>query len=292
MYEKLEQCPSCGHPKFHNYLICNDHSVSGESFALVRCDNCQLVFTNPRPSPSELPKYYESSAYISHTDTSDSLLHFVYRLVRKYTISKKVILVRKLRSPGTILDLGCGTGDFLKACRKSGWTVKGIEPNEQARTIASNKNQISIEQDILDLKKKEKFDVITAWHVLEHVVDLKETLKQLKKRLEKGGFLIIAVPNIDSHDFMHYKEYWAGLDVPRHLYHFSPKSFLTLAKKMKLNLVDTKPMKFDAFYVSLLSERYKSGKMNPISAFLQGYQSNKAAKSTGNYSSLIYILTK
>ncbi len=292
MYEKFDNCPSCAHPKFENFLICTDHSVSGESFALVKCANCNLIFTNPRPKPEELSKYYESKAYISHTDKANSLINLVYKIVRNFTLRSKTKLIRKYSNVGTVLDLGCGTGDFLKACKNKGWTTSGVELNETARRIAIEKTNSHIATNLSDISKGEKFDIITAWHVLEHVSDLKETIKQLKKRLVKGGHLIIAVPNIDSLDAKKYKQTWAALDVPRHLYHFSRSSFTTLAKKNLLKLVDIHPMKFDAYYVSLLSEKYKTGSMNPLPAFINGTNSNKSAKKTGDYSSLIYILTK
>lgn len=292
MYEKLENCPSCNHPQFENFLICKDHSVSQESFALVQCTNCQLIFTNPRPKKDELSKYYQSDDYISHTDASTSFINLLYKLARTFTLQAKLRTLRRYQRSGTILDYGCGTGDFLRTCLKARWSVQGIEPDEKARTIAENKLSITLKQDISEIPKNTKYDVITAWHVLEHVSDLRGTLKNLRKRLEKEGFLFIAVPNVTSHDAQHYREYWAAYDVPRHLYHFSQESFNSLITKSKLKLIDTLPMKLDAYYVSLLSERYLNGKNRFIPALIEGLESNNQGSKTGNYSSLIYVLTK
>lgn len=292
MYEKLEKCPSCDHPKFHNFLICEDHVVSHESFALVKCKNCQLIFTNPRPEESALGKYYESEEYISHTDKGNSLINIIYKTARYFTLRKKRRLIGKYSPIGTILDYGCGTGDFLKTCQQKKWKVIGVEPNDKANNIASSKLGTSIYQSLENLKGEDKVDVITAWHVLEHVSDLRETLKTLRKKLRKSGHLIIAVPNPDSFDAEHYAAHWAGFDVPRHLYHFTPDSLKTLVKRMKLELVQTIPMKLDAYYVSLLSEKNRSGKGSFIAALMKGAQSNLRASKTGNYSSLIYILKK
>jgi len=289
MYEKLEVCPVCKNTSFSNFLICKDHSISGESFALTQCKKCSFVFTNPRPDESTLPGYYESEDYISHSNKSNSLINFIYKLVRNYTLQQKIKLIKKYTSEKKILDYGCGTGEFLQACQKKGFNTIGFEPNQSARNQTIDKGIQTVES-LDDLK--EKVDVITAWHVIEHVPDLKKTIKTLKKKLNKEGILIIALPNLNSYDAKYYKEYWAGLDVPRHLYHFTQESFGTLIAKTKLSLIDTVPMYFDSYYVSMLSEKYREGKNNFLKAFKVGYTSNREAKKTGEYSSLIYILNK
>ena len=290
MYEKLEECPVCKHSQFTNYLICDDHSVSGESFALVKCDKCSLVFTNPRPEQSSLPDYYQSDQYISHTDKGNSLINFIYKLVRKYTITRKIKLIDKLnRGSGSLLDYGCGTGDFIKAANKKGWHAYGYEPDKDAKNIASARNP----DKILDKIENHNgpFDIITAWHVIEHVSELNKTIKNLKKILAPDGHLIIALPNHKSYDAAYYKEFWAGYDVPRHLYHFDQESIKSFASKFKLRLIHTLPMKFDSFYVSMLSEKYR-GNGNLFNAMKTGLKSNKKASKTNDYSSLIYIFQK
>ena len=292
MYEKIESCPSCAHPKFDNFIICRDHLVSEESFALVKCKKCELIFTNPRPDEQSLPNYYESDEYISHSDKANSLINFLYKQVRKYSLRKKRKLISEYCRPGTLLDYGCGTGDFLMECEKNKWSVSGIEPNEKARLLASQKVNGSIQADLKSLSKGTKFDIITAWHVLEHVVDVTETLKRLRKQLENNGTLIIAMPNPNSYDAEHYKEYWAAYDVPRHLYHFTPESFEQLVKPRKLTIVKRVPLFFDSFYVSMLSEKYMGNKSPLVKGLLIGRKSNRKAKQTRQYSSLIYILKK
>ena len=289
MYEKLEVCPVCKHTDFKNFLICTDHSISGESFALNQCTKCSVVFTNPRPSESALPKYYEDPNYISHQNKSTNLINFVYKLVRNYTLSRKVRLLQKYSAGTTVLDYGCGTGDFLATCQKKGYTTYGYEPNPLAREQAESKGLTVVE----DIKKiKDDVDIITAWHVLEHVSELRKTVKILRKKLSKTGILVIAVPNLNSHDSAYYKEYWAALDVPRHLYHFTQHSFGKLLEATKLKLIHTIPMHFDSYYVSLLSEKYKNQKDNYFQALKRGYLSNQKAKKTGEYSSLIYVVRK
>ena len=289
MYEKLEACPTCKNTQFSNYLICTDHCVSEESFALIKCSKCELVFTNPRPTEDKLPGYYQSEEYISHTNKATSPINLIYKIVRNYTLKQKLKLLNSLSDKGTILDYGCGTGNFLHTCKQSGWNTYGYEPDTKAKSLAIE-NDIQIVNSLKEIHQE--IDVISAWHVIEHVNKLRETLKKLRSLLKKGGFMIIAVPNIQSLDAKHYREYWAAYDVPRHLYHFSQQSFGKLIAKSKLSLVDTLPMKFDAYYVSMLSERYKTGKNNYLKAIDIARRSNTEAIKTGEYSSLIYILQK
>ena len=290
MFEKLDLCPSCGHPKFQNHLICTDHSVSGESFALVKCDKCELIFTNPRPALDQLASYYQSEDYISHTNRANNLVNQVYKIVRSITLRKKFQLINGLTEKRQLLDFGCGTGHFLHFCEGRGWTSTGVEPYLNARTQAGSNIKGKVHDNLESIRGS--FDIITAWHVIEHVPDLNETLKQLTKRLEKNGFLIIALPNCCSYDAAYYKDNWAGYDVPRHLYHFTKKSFTSLIAKHKLKLIKTLPMKYDTYYVSLLSEKYINGKNRLFPAYQLGRKSNAKAKLDGVYSSLIYVLSK
>nr|WP_271487723.1 class I SAM-dependent methyltransferase [Polaribacter sp.] len=241
------------------------------------------------PVPLILEKYYQSEDYISHTDAKKSLFDKVYQIVKRHTLKRKVMLLDSfLTEEKTVLDIGAGTGDFLQACKKNHWKVAGVEPSFKAREIAKNKT-ISLEKD-LSFFKGQKFDVITLWHVLEHVENLETYTQSLKDLLKENGTLLIAVPNYKSFDATHYGAFWAAFDVPRHLWHFSQTSIQKIFALVSLNLIREIPMKFDAYYVSLLSEKYKNGKMNILKSFWIGFQSNRKAKKNSEYSSLIYIL--
>jgi len=274
-----------------SFLKVTDHSVSKEKFELIENTEFGFLVTTPLPDISELPKYYETEEYISHTDTKRNLFEKVYHLVREYAIKNKVALINKEQLKGSLLDIGCGTGDFLNAAKSNGWNVTGIEPNEKARTIANTKTVNNV-FDITKLESlpAESFDVISLWHVLEHLPELENHIQVFKKLLKPNGSLIIAVPNHKSFDANYYKEFWAAYDVPRHLWHFSQNSIKNIFAKFEMNVIKTLPMKFDAFYVSLLSEKYKTGKQNPFKAFLIGLRSNLKAKQSSEYSSLIYVL--
>ena len=291
MYEKIEQCPICKNTLFDNHLICEDYTTSYESFAIVKCTKCNFLITNPRPEKDRLGDYYKNDQYISHTDTANSPINLAYKLVRNYTLGTKEKLLRQLtKKPLKLLDYGCGTGDFVKKTRAKSWQAFGYEPDEDARNIAIQKNGNIIYDTIESLT--EPVDVVTAWHVIEHVPDLQNTLKKLKSLLVDNGYLILALPNHKSYDSEYYEEYWAAYDVPRHLYHFDQDVIEALASKLKMTLRAIEPMKFDSYYVSLLSEKYRFGTMNPIRAFWIGFWSNLKARASGEYSSIIYIIKK
>ncbi len=269
------------------FLNCKDHTVSGETYEVMINESHDMLVTSP--VPIDLENYYKSDDYISHTDSKKSLFDKVYQKVRNYTLKKKISLLNSFKvTEKNVLDLGAGTGDFLKICKENNWNVFGVEPNKEARKIAKNKNVLLV-PDITSFHNKQ-FDVITMWHVLEHVANLTEYIKMLKTLLKENGRLIIAVPNYKSYDAAYFNEFWAAYDVPRHLWHFSQKSIHKLFSEVGMVVEKTLPMKFDAYYVSLLSEKYKSGKIKPVKSFWIGFKSNLKAKQTTEYSSLIYII--
>ncbi len=269
-----------------------DFSVSGEDFMLVFDDEFEYFKTTPQPREDELSAYYKSDDYISHTDAKRNTLEKLYHFIKSIALRQKVNLINALHTDSNLLlDIGCGTGDFLKTASDKSWQVLGIEPNEQARTIANVKTNNSVfDLEKLDQLKDNSFDVITLWHVLEHLPNLDQQLSTLKRLLKPNGAIIIAVPNYKSYDAQVYNSFWAAYDVPRHLWHFSKKSISKLFQSYQMKVVQMKPMYFDAFYVSLLSEKYKSGHYNYLKAFWVGLTSNFKAMRSGEYSSLIYIV--
>jgi SAM-dependent methyltransferase len=288
---KYTNCPVCKNQNFQPYMTCEDHTVSHEKFTIVSCDACNFKFTNPIPEIQNLGNYYKSEDYISHSNTKKGIVSQVYHLVRNYTLKQKLDLVSSYVSRGTLLDYGCGTGMFLNVCQKAGWNAMGMEPDSGARNIGSGMGLQVYEnkEALLSAKPEVRFNAITLWHVLEHVTDLEETLRFFKTHLNRNGVLIIAVPNYTSFDAEHYKEHWAAYDLPRHLYHFEVHSISRLMKTAGFVLEKTLPMKFDSFYVSLLSEKYKTGKVRFLNAFFTGLRSNLKAKKAEHYSSVIYV---
>jgi len=294
---KVDTCPICKGIGFSSFLYCADHSVSHETFPLVRCDTCSFLMTSPRPADTQLAKYYMSEAYTSHIKDGKSVFDSVYLFARSFTLKWKLSLIRRYHSSrnGQLLDFGCGVGEFLKISAKNGWSITGIEPSEVARTNADPAVQPFILPSSTDIQEKSKtFDAITAWHVLEHVPNLNENIAELKGMLQPNGTMFIAVPNHNSWDAKHYAEYWAAYDVPRHLWHFNIQSMTQLLSAHSLTVVSVLPMRLDAYYVSLLSEQYlgRTPVVRLTNTLINGFRSNYLARKNKEYSSLIYIVKK
>jgi 2-polyprenyl-3-methyl-5-hydroxy-6-metoxy-1,4-benzoquinol methylase len=270
------------------FLKVKDHSVSGETFELLYDSDLDMLITHPQPSLEKLPSYYESVDYISHTDGSRTVFEKMYQFVKGIALKNKLKLINSQSQKGRILDIGAGVGDFLSVAKNDGWETIGIEPSEKAKAIAIKKG-VSFVNDFSQLENN-SFDVITMWHVLEHVPDLENQIATLKRLIKPDGTILIAVPNFKSYDANYYKEFWAAFDIPIHLWHFSKTAIEKLFSKEDLKLTKVIPMKFDSFYVSLLSEKYKTGKMNFLKAFYIGWKSNSFGNKNAEFSSHIYVL--
>ncbi len=292
----LTTCPCCASSAIYPVLSAKDHTVSNEVFEIWHCDDCTIRFTQSVPASADIGPYYQSAAYVSHSDTQKGFINRLYHIIRNHTLSTKRKLVQKVsgKKTGTLLDVGAGTGAFVNTMQTAGWKITGLEPDDIARTNAEHKYGLNLlSPDLLNTLDAEHFDVITLWHVLEHVHELHPYLENFHRLLKPGGRLLIAVPNYTSYDAIHYKGFWAAYDVPRHLYHFSPKGMELLARKKGFGLEAVQPMWFDSFYVSMLSEQYKNGSANIVGAVWNGLISNfKAAGNNKKGSSLIYILFK
>lgn len=276
------------HSGLKPYLNCKDYLVSDESYEIMKNERYDMLVTSP--VPADLSEYYENEKYISHTDSKKTIFDKVYQFVKKISIRRKYKLIKKFNTHKKILDIGAGTGDFLSFFRSKGWNVYGVEPNSKARDLAQKKG-IELKEKMTTYYYKE-FDVITMWHVLEHIPDIKTYINRLKGILSDTGVLFIAVPNFKSYDAKYYKEYWAAYDVPRHLWHFSQQAIERLFSEIDMTVIEKHPLRFDAYYASLLSEKYKTGKKNILKALYIGWRSNKKAQRTTEYSSIIYILKK
>ena len=291
--ETVHQCPVCGNEAFVPYLTCTDYLVSQKPFAIQQCSQCSFRLTNPRPDASEIGSYYKSDQYISHNDEGGGLISSVYRGVRSYTLKQKLRLINRLNDgPGRLLDVGCGTGAFLETVKTGKWTVVGMEPDANARLISAQKINGTIAPDLMSVATDEPFDVITLWHVLEHIPDLANTIQLLNRLITSTGAVVIAVPNSDSYDAKFYQQHWAAYDVPRHLHHFTPTTIEPLFRKHGFVLAEKRPMLFDAFYIAMLSSRYRTGKTNYAESVRVGLTSNARAKRTGQASSIIYVFRK
>jgi 2-polyprenyl-3-methyl-5-hydroxy-6-metoxy-1,4-benzoquinol methylase len=292
----ITTCVICNGTIFLNDKACKDYTVSKDVFTLIKCTSCDFTITSPRPNDEELGNYYISEDYISHSNETKSITDKIYAIARNYTLKWKTKLIEKhtKNTIPSILDFGAGTGTFVKACADKGWKTKGVEPSKIARYAGDPSIKEFLTENLKGIKEKD-FDVITLWHVLEHVPDVKQTLKDLIERVKDSGYLFIAVPNKNSYDAKAYGNYWAGYDVPRHLWHFSQENMKTLMASEGLTVEKIVPMKLDSFYVSLLSANYKYPNqklLNLIRGFIVGLTSNINATIDGEYSSLLYIIKK
>lgn len=289
-------CPVCGSVNIYKALTAKDYTVSGEVFDIWECGDCYLRFTQNVPDAAAILPYYKSDAYVSHTNTKKGIVNRLYHLVRERTLVQKRAIIKKETNieNGRLLDVGAGTGAFVSVMQQAGWSVVGLEPDEGARNHGITDFHVDLQPvDSLFSLVAQSFDAITLWHVLEHVHRLHEYMETFYQLLKISGTLVIAVPNYTSADAVHYEEYWAAYDVPRHLYHFSPQSMDVLAQKHGFEVVHRLPMKYDSFYVSMLSESHRFRKNNLLKAFIAGWHSNREAGTKADkFSSVIYILRK
>lgn len=290
------QCPVCKSTALQHVFNVKDYTVSHQHFEILECKSCSLRFTQDVPDQQSIGAYYKSEEYISHTNTSKGFINQLYQKVRKRTMMQKAAIIKQYThlKAGRVLDIGCGIGTFLHTMKGQGWTVKGLEPDYDARKLAKEIYGLDIQpsHELFALEKKQ-FNAITMWHVLEHVHELHQYVAQLKELIADDGKIFIAVPNYTSKDAEVYKEFWAAYDVPRHLYHFSPQSMQQLMQLHGLKIIQHLPMWYDSFYVSMLSNKYKSGSTNFISPGLHGLSSNiNAWGNVQECSSLIYIIEK
>jgi SAM-dependent methyltransferase len=289
-------CPLCSSEKIALHLNCNDHFISKKDFAIFKCSACGFTFTQDYPEEDEIGQYYESDNYISHSDTSDGFSNKLYRIARRIMLRRKKNLIGNIShlKRGTILDIGSGTGYFVATMRRAGWNASGIEINEKARNFSVTHFGLDVDPpDRIKAYESNSFDCITLWHVLEHFHDPFKNISEIHRLLKPGAICIVALPNSNSFDANHYNRFWAAWDVPRHLWHFEPSTFRIFSEKQGFILESLRTLPLDVFYISLLSERYKSSSISYFRAistalvftFMSFFNRKRC-------SSIIYILRK
>lgn len=287
-----QNCPLCGSSSIQPLLQTTDWLVTQEEFTVAQCSACQITFTQNVPSPDLIAPYYETNEYLSHNDQPTTLFGRVYHAVKKINTALKIRTIENGVSSGRIFEIGAGTGDLLRSLQKRGWTVNGTEINDQARQKAESKlstKLYSTTNGCLHVSQNSQ-DRVIMMHSLEHIYDIDDTLKFVKHIIKPNGNFIVAVPNFASADSRHYKEKWAALDVPRHLYHFTPETLSALLNKYGFELAHQTVMPFDAYFISILSENNKNkGLFTIIIAGIKAsYFLILSLLITRNSSSLIY----
>lgn len=287
------KCPWCGSDKAQINLWLKDEFLSKEDFHICECLSCGLLYTMPRPPKEKLGEYYKSEEYYSHQENTKGFIPKVYEAVKKVNLKHKYQIATEGKEVGTLLDIGCGVGDFIHTAEEQGWEAIGVEPSDDAKSIARTR----IKGNIINSEELEKladasFDLITMWHVLEHVDELRWQVEQLQRLVKPEGRIVIAVPNYKSYDGQYYKEHWAAYDVPRHLNHFNKQTITKIFKTSGLELKKTDKLIWDAYYISYMSELYKHHKFPLIKGAWQGLVSNCKARRSGEWSSMVYIFEK
>ena len=287
------KCPWCQSEKAHKHLSLKDYFLTQEPFEIMVCEECGLLYTTPKPFDEKIGDYYKSDEYYSHQENKKGFIPRVYEAVKSVNLKHKIAIATQGKEPGRLLDIGCGVGDFLHFAEQNGWQCTGAEPSDDASSIAKKriKAEIMLPKDLEKLPD-ESFDVITMWHVLEHVSDLQWQVNQLNRLLKKGGRLVIALPNFRSYDAQYYKDKWAAYDVPRHLNHFSQDSIAKIFNINGLIQNQTQKLVWDAFYISFMSEKYRQKSLPLLRGIYRGMISNLKAKKSGEWSSLVYVFEK
>lgn len=292
--EKMNnKCPWCGSEKAQIILWLKDEFLTKEEFHICECQNCGLLYTMPRPSKDKIGEYYKSEIYYSHQENKKGFIPKIYETVKKVNLKYKYKLATSEISKGKLLDIGCGVGDFIHLAEEQGWECTGVEPSEDAKVIARKR----IRANVLTSEEIEQipdatFDLITMWHVLEHVDDLNWQVEQLHRLIKPQGRIVIAVPNYTSYDAQFYREQWAAYDVPRHLSHFNKTTLTKIFKTKGLELKKVEKLIWDAYYISYMSEQYKHHSLPLVRGAFHGFLSNLKARRSGEWSSLVYVFVK
>lgn len=291
-----DKCPLCNSGAIKKRFACIDNFATGESFDIYECKECGLAFTQGIPDEKEIGRYYESPTYISHSNTNRGLVNRIYHLARRIMLQKKARLIQRLTllKNGKILDYGAGTGHFARTMAAKGWDVTAIEKSDKARELALKEFGFEMlpTEALADIEDK-SLDVVTMWHVMEHIQEPDKMWKELYRILDDTGIAVIALPNSASYDAQRYKEQWAAYDVPRHLWHFTPSTIMHWGEKHGFLLERQYTMPFDGFYISMLSEKNKGSRLHAIRGFWNGLKGWIAqSKRRSASSSIIYVFRK
>ena len=288
-----DKCPWCGSENAQLHLELKDLFLTQEPFKILECKECGLLYTTPRPNKDEIGRYYKSEEYYSHQENKEGFIPKVYEKVKSVNLKNKYGIATEGKEKGKALDIGCGVGDFLHTMEQHGWDCTGVEPSEDAKVIAKKR----IKGQLLSSEEQENlpdssFDIITMWHVLEHVDDIRWQIQQLHRLCKPGGRIIIALPNYKSYDGQYYKAEWAAYDVPRHLNHFNKETLIKILEESGLRHVKTEKLVWDAYYISYMSEKYRKHSIPLLRGAFRGLVSNCKARKTGEWSSLVYVFER
>ena len=270
-------------------LKAKDHLVSKETFEIKWSEKCNYAETS-LPKDILLSRYYETDNYNSHKTQTKSFLDLLYKTVQKSMLYYKTGFIRP-RIKGNVLDVGGGVGVFAAYLAHKKFEIAVVEPNKKGLETCTKKG-LNTYLSVADLPSNKRYSATTMWHVLEHLTAPEKTLQELRALMETDALLIIAVPNFNSHDARYYGSEWAALDVPRHLWHFTHKGLIDLVEPLGFVVIAQKPLWFDVFYISYLSEKNRRKKLPFLRGLLVGTICTFRALIDGEHSSNIYVFKK
>lgn len=289
-------CPACGGTDHVDLYNAKDHLVSGKEFLIRKCNACDMGWTVDPPAESDAGAYYVSEEYISHTDRKQSISDYLYHIARSFMLGRKKRLVTSVtgKSTGVLVDIGSGTGYFASYMKEKGWEVTAIEISDTARKYSESRFGLKAipPEEIRNLPSGSA-DCLTFWHVLEHLYDPLGWMTEAGRILSDNGKCIIALPNFSSTDSEWFGQRWAALDVPRHLWHFTPEALRHFAARNGFACEQVAPLPLDLLYISILSYRNQGRSLALVRGLLTGaFLACGSLLRTEKSSSLVYMLTK
>ncbi len=292
----LHRCPACSANRIVDLFRARDYLVSGREYLIRRCEACGMGWTADPPPEEEAGGYYLSGEYISHTDRKKNFSDHLYHLARNYMLGRKHRLTTLVtgKHSGSLLDVGSGTGYYAAYMKERGWQVSAIEPNDQAREYSASHFSLSVTTpDRIEDFATGSFDCITFWHVLEHLYEPGQWLNEVRRLLKDDGRCIIALPNFSSADAEWFGKRWAALDVPRHLWHFTPDALQKFVGARGFNCERIVPLPLDLFYISSLSYRNNGNRLPLARGVLTGlFIALRNLLRKEKASSLVYLISK
>lgn len=271
-------------------IIIKDYLLTGAEFK-VNFDLKAGIGQTKIPPKTNFNAFYPKDNYDSHQDHKKGLSGMAYNLIQRLMFRYKYLILKRYSQGKSVLDIGGGTGAFGAFFSKKGYEVILTEPSDNARIEAKKKGLFAC-ASLKDLPSKKTYSIVTLWHVFEHLPDPSKALTEYHKLLKDNGLLVLALPNYSSFDAKYYQEQWAAYDVPRHLWHYTPKGIRMRVGAQGFRLQKAFPLWFDSFYIAYLSERYQKNKFPLVRGLFIGLLSNLSALVTGQYSSLIYVFRK
>ena len=250
-------CIICENNESVDYLQLTDRlSILPTNYHLVQCQ-CSFVYLNPRPKIDNISSYYPSEKYDPHYMSNKSIWIKFYHFVQFFTLRWKYSKIPDIHRSRNLLDIGAGQGEFASFMSKRGWNVVIQDANIDIidKNIPHDYNFV---KDLQQINESESFNVITLWHSLEHIHNIKDLYSQINRLLAPEGVLLIAVPNLQAPEKKSFGVKWAAYDAPRHLYHFHPDSIKRLCMKYDFKIVRKFSLFQDSPYNILLSISNKS----------------------------------